>query len=415
MKTIDLIDAIGPLDDEIVLTAHEKSAKPTSLFRRLPRAALIAAVLVMLLSISALACVIAYANSVRLMEAGPMSGGKHTVEIGDAAVQVIENQSIAYGQSVTDNGTTVTLESVMGYSTQTDSLLYLTLTVTPPEGTQLPEDVSEYGFVNEHIAFPFDVANETPWDIPGRGGSSVAVKNPDGTVSVMLMRFFGGPVEGARLHLTLENFDLCGKAAAQAAFARWQEEKCTGIPAEAPVPLLEGVWEFDLGRLQLPAQQKRTLDKAALEAAGFPYNTLELNPFGGKITRDDDAPSTLERLRQEFPDELRELLPEVDWDNLSEDEFEVMMEEASRLVDGEDARLRLMDMLGWLEPWDYGGPTSFTLEYPDGTSYTVEAPLQIWESVESNGEIAFQILFAEPQPISDAATIVINGTRIPLK
>lgn len=414
MKTIDLIEAFGPLDDKIVLAAHEMPAKPTPLFQRLPRAALIAAVLVMLLSISALACVIAHANSVHLMEAGPMSGGKQTVEISEAAVQVIEDQSVDYGLSVTDNGTTVTLESLMGYSTENESLLYLILTVTPPEGTQLPENVLEYGFVSEHIAFPFDVPEETPWDIPGRGGSSVAVKNPDGTVSVMLMRFFGGPVEGARMHLTLENFDLCGKAAAQASFARWEEEKRTGISAEAPAPLLEGVWEFDLGRLHLPQQQKCKLDKAELETAGFPYNTFELNPFGGKITRDDNAPSDLDRLRKEFPDELRKLMPDVDWDNLTEEEFEIMMEEASRLVDVEDARLRLMDMLGWLEPWDYGGPTSFTLEYPDGTSYTVEAPLQIWESVEREGEITFQILFTAPQPINDAVAIVINGIRIPL-
>lgn len=414
MKTIDLIEAFGMLDDETVLAAHEKPAKSIKLFHRLPRAALVAAILAVLLSVSALACVIVHANSVRLMEAGPMSGGKHTVEISEAAVQVIENQSITYGQTVTDNGTTVTLESLMGYSTETESLLYLTLTVAPPEGTQLPEDVSEYGFVNEHIAFPFDAPEETPWDIPGRGGSGVAVKNPDGTVSVMLMRFFGGPVEGARMHLTLENFDLCGKAAAQAAFARWEEEKRTGIPAEAPKPLLEGVWEFDLGRLHLPPQQEHMLNKAELEAAGFPYNTLELNPFGGKITRDDDAPSVLDRLRKEFPEELRKLMPDVDWENLSEEEFARMVEEASRLVDAEDARLRVMDMYGWLEPWDYGGPTTFTLEYPDGTSYTVEAPLQIWENVESNGEVAFQILFTAPQPIHDAVAIVINGIRIPL-
>lgn len=440
MKTYDLLNALGALDDETVLSAHdpvisrelatEKSVFSTNkrrisrcarndkeggrAIRRFPRAALIAAVLAVVLCLGAVAYYVAsHANTVSLMEAGPMSGGRTGVEIDETAAQVIDAQSVDYNLSVTANGTTVTLESLMGYSTETDSLLYLTFTLTPPAGTVFPEDVSEYGFVNEFYSFPFD-AQETPWEIPAGGGSGVAVRNADGSVSVMLMRFFAGPVENAPLTLTLEDFALVGKSAADAALERQQQERITGEAAETPAPLLEGVWVFELGRIHLPAQQAVTLDGAALEAAGFPYHSLTLTPFGGKITMDDTAPSVLDRLRTEFPAELAALNPAVDWAAMTEDEFAALLEEGSGLTDDEDYRLRLCEMLGWLEPWDYGGPSSFTIEYPDGAACTVEAPNQIWQDVEQTGEIRFQILFPVPQNIEQATALVINETRIPL-
>lgn len=413
MKTYDLMNALGELDDETVLSARETPAKTTPL-RRIPRAALIAAVLAFALTLGAAAYAIVHTNSVRLMEAGPISGGKKTAAIDENAAQVIERQSVDYGLAAVDNGTTVTLESLMGYSTDSDSLLYLTLTVTPPSGTTLPDDVSEYGFVHEYIAFPFDAPDETPWDIPSRGGSGVAVKNPDGTVSVMLMRFFGGPIEDANMTLMLENFDLCGKAAAQAAFERWEREKQTGVPVQEPAPLLAGSWAFDLGRLHLPPQDTRTLDETELSQAGLPFTSLELTAFGGKLTCRDTAPSLLQRLRSEYPNELRELMPDVDWDKLTEEDFQKLLELADETEDLEDARLRFMDLYGWLEPWDYGFPDSVTLEYADGGSYTVDSPLLLWVDEPENGEVCQRLLFPAPQPIIDATAVVISGVRIPL-
>lgn len=415
MKTIDLIDALGALDDETVLSAREGSAKTGSLLRRVPRAVLIAAVLAVLLSAGVFAYALTHPNSLRLMEAGPLSNGSQTVGIDDTAAAVIEAQSVDYGLSVTDNGVTVTLESLMGYSAEAESRLFLTFTVTPPAGTELPEDISQYDFVNQFISFPFDVQEETSWEIPCCGSSSVAVKNSDGSLSLMQVQMFGGPVEGAPLVLTLENFDLSGKAAAEDAFARQHQEKVSGVPAEDPAPLLEGLWQFDLGRIHLPAQQDRALDRAALSAAGLPYASLELTAFGGWITADDTAPSTLERLRTEYPADLRELMPDCDWDGMTEEAFRSLMEEAQALTDDSDSRAWLPIMLGWLEPWDYGCPQSLTLEYPDGTSCTVEGPTQLWQTVEGNGTVSFTFLFPAPQPIGQASAILVDGTRIPLR
>lgn len=413
MKTLDLINALGELDDETVLSARNVPAK-TLRVRRIPRAALIAAVLAGALALGAAAYAIIHVNSVRLMQAGPISGGEQAVDIDEPAAQVIEEQSVDYGISVTDKGTTVTLESLMGYSAEEESLLYLTLTVTPPEGVTLPEDASAYGFVNEFFAFPFDAPDETPREIPAHGGSSVAVKNPDGSVSVMLLRFFGGPVEGARMKLTLEDFDLSGKAAAQAAFARWEQEKQTSVPAEEPDPLLPGSWEFDLGRLHLPTQQMLTPDQSALTQAGLSCNRLELTPFGGKLTLDDTAPSLLERLRAEYSEELRELSPEINWDELTEEEFQALLREAETSVDPDDTRLRFLDVLGRLAPWDYGFPSTVALEYPDGTSYTVDSPLLLWTDELATGEVCLRILFPAPQPILQASAILLGDARVPL-
>ena len=74
-----------------------------------------------------------------------------------------------------------------------------------------------------------------------------------------------------------------------------------------------------------------------------------------------------------------------------------------------------MDILGRLEPWDYGFPTSVTLEYPDGTSYTVDSTLLLWVSDTQNGEVCQRMLFPAPQPIQKASAVVLCGVRISLK
>lgn len=412
MKTFDLLTAMDELDDETVLSAREVPKKEISA-RRITRIALAAAAVAAVLSLNVIAFSIIRSDSVHLMESDPIGEGKQAVIIDERSAQVIEAQSVNYGISVTDNGTTVTLESLMGYSTDRDSLLYLTMTVTPPDGTALPQDISQYGFVDVVTSFPFDAADETAWDIPQGGGTTTAVKNPDGTVSVMLMRLFSAPVENAPMTLVLKDFDLCGKAGAR---ARTAQEEQSENPLEKAAPAIEGTWKFSLGRLHLPKQEIRMLDKSALEQAGLPFQTVELTAFGGKITCEDTAPSVLERLRREYAAELKEQFPAVDWDHLSEEAFQKMLEEDMTTPPEEAADgLLLTDIVGWLEPWDYGCPTTFSLEYPDGTTYCVSSPLLIWQYVETSGEINFRILFPAPQPISQAAAIVIDSTRIPLQ
>lgn len=412
MKTFDLLTAMDELEDETVLSAREVPTKEISA-RRITRIALAAAIIAAVLSLNVIAFSIIRSDSVHLMESDPIGEGKQTVTIDERSAQVIEAQSVNYGISVTDSGTTVTLESLMGYSTDRDSLLYLTVTVTPPDGLTLPEDITQYGFADAVISFPFDAADKAAWDIPQGGGTTTAVKNPDGTVSVMLMRLFSAPVENAPMTLVLKDFDLCGKAGAR---ERAAQEEQSEDPLEKAAPVIEGTWEFSLGRLHLPNRETRMADKSALEQSGLPFLTVELTAFGGKITCMDTAPSVLERLRGEYAAELKERFPAVDWDTLSEAEFRRMLEEDMTTPPEEAADgLLLTDIVGWLEPWDYGCPTTFSLEYPDGTSYCVSSPLLIWQYIETNDEISFRIFFPAPQPISQASAIVIDDTRIPLQ
>ena len=53
MKTYDILNALGELEDDTLLNAHELPAKPVSVRRRIPAGALIAAVLAVLLSLGA--------------------------------------------------------------------------------------------------------------------------------------------------------------------------------------------------------------------------------------------------------------------------------------------------------------------------------------------------------------------------
>ena len=58
-----------------------------------------------------------------------------------------------------------------------------------------------------------------------------------------------------------------------------------------------------------------------------------------------------------------------------------------------------------------------TLEYPDGADYTVSFGVygdNLWVNWDEQGNFYCEIVFSNPQPISQATAIVIDGVRIPL-
>ena len=424
MKPYDLIDALGDLDDNTVLAAREtpvipvisrepaaeKSGNPMEkggisrcarndipMRRRIPRAALIAAILVIALSLGVAAYAITHAKTVRLMAAGPRTGGRETVAINETGQQLIDNASVDYDISCTDHGTTVTLDSVMGFADETKSLVYLTLTITPPEGFAFPDDMTDWGFWG---------SSHLDTGVTG-GGSSVAVKNDDGTASYMLMWITNEDMRTLDARLRLGGGENGG-------FGISSKENAPALYDGSRQIELPGSWEFDLGRIELAPTQEISLDRQALADAGLPLKSLHLTSFGGIVLMDNPhvRDAQIDRLRETYPEELAALFPELDWAAMTEADLEA-------LVTGEDtpedARLRLMDLLAWLPPVDYNGLKTLTVEYPDGSSYTAEGPNVVWEDFEQNGDLSFTVVFFNPQPISQASAVVINGIRIPLQ
>lgn len=337
MKTIDLIDALGALDDDTLLAARQKPEKPVSRCRRIP-AALIAAALAVLMSLGAVAVyVIAHANTATLMEAGPFTNGRVRPEINEAGLQIIDNSAIDLKLSRTSNDTTISLDSVVGFSDAKESLFYLTFTVTPPAGYEFPDDMHLWCFWNDRFTF-------VPDDLPF-GYAASTVRNPDGSASVLWAIMPMGDPSRYKMHIEIDGFGMADKEVVGSLYDGSRQIE------------LPGHWEFDFCVPTLPSTQEIALDAAALREAGLPMTALRLSSFGG--------------------------IAELDRQALGE--------------------LKL---------------STFTVEYPDGTDYTVsygEYADNLWINRDDNGDPYCKIVFLSPQPLSEASSLLINGVRIPLK
>jgi len=398
MKTYDLIDALGALDDETVLAAHEERIAPAH--RRIPRGALIAAVLAALLSISAVAYyAISHANTVALLESNPMTDLPVEVHVDETGQQIIENAAIDLGISQTSNGTTVTVDSIMGYKDPTESKLYLTFTITPPEGFEFPEDMSYWCFWDVRFT-------AVPDDIP-IGRTEATVKNLDGTASVLWVFSPMGDIAGHKLHIEFGGFGAASK------------EVCEDLYMGRRTIELPGNWEFDLDIPELPATQEIAFDRAAVKEAGLPMTALRLNSFGGVAELEEQELCQLKFFRFAYGEQLRTDFPTIDFDRMDDADFLALCNSGN--IDGfltEDEYEHLQELLRGLQPYTFARPTTLTLEYPDGTEYSVafgEYGDNLWIDWDDQGGLYCSIAFLNPQPISQATAIVINGIRIPLK
>lgn len=400
MKPHDLIEALGALDDEIVLAAHE--AQPVPVRRRIPRGVLIAAVVTVLLSLSALAYyAISHANTVALLETNPRTDSPVEVHVDETGQKIIDDNAIDLGISQISNGTTVTVNSIMGYRDPMESMLYLTFTIMPPEGFSFPEDMSYWCFWNvRYTAVPDDI------QVPR---TEAAVKNPDGTASVLWMLSPMGDISGHKLHIAFEGFGAASK------------EVCEDLYMGRRTIDLPGSWEFDLDVPEMPETQTIAFDSAAVKGAGLPMTALRLSPFGGVAELEKQELSPLKQFRETYGEQLKTDFPTIDFGRMDDAEFLALLESGD--TDGfltEEEYAHLNELIGSLQPWflAFARPETLTLEYPDGTEYTVSYGTygdNLWINWDDDGVPYCSIAFLNPQPISQATAIVINGIRIPLQ
>ena len=346
MKSDIIRRAIGGIDAELIEAAdHAIPAKRTSSSvsrYRIPRVALIAAALAVLLSVSALAYhLISHANTAALLQKNPFSEVDVQPPADATGMQIMNNSAIDLGLSQTSNGTTISVDSLMGFTDPTHSVYYLTFTVTPPEGYAFPDDMKYWCFWDYRYTL-------VPDDIACPHGAST-VKNPDGTASVLwALDPFGDP-SGHKLHIEISGF---GTADKEVVWSLYDGSRQIELP---------GSWTFDLELPTLPETREIKLDAAALKEAGLPVTALRLNEFGGLLWLDRN-----------------------------------MMEAA-----GKGDHLE-----------------RFTLEYPDGTEYSVsfdEYGNNLWPDYDDQGQLFNLIVFLNPQPIENACAVVMDGVRIPLR
>lgn len=399
MKSFDLLNAMGELDGETVRTAREVPAKTAPVRRRLPKAALIAAALAVFLSLSAAAYyAISHANTAALLETNPMTDSPVAVRVDNAGQQIIDDAAIDLGISQTSNGTTVTVDSIMGYQDPTESRLYLTFTVTPPEGFAFPEDMSYWCF--------WDVRyTPVPDDVP-IGRTEATVRNPDGTASVLWVLSPMGDIAGHKLHIELGGFGMASK------------EVCEDLYLGNRTIDLPGQWTFDLDVPALPETQNIAFDHAAVKEAGLPMTALRLNSFGGVAELEKQELCQLKFFRFAYGAQLKTDFPTIDFDHMDDADFLALCNSGD--TDGfltKDEYEHLQGLLRNLQPFTFARPETLTLEYPDGTEYTVSYGTygdNLWIDWDDQGGLYCSIAFLNPQPISQATAIVINGIRIPL-
>ena len=403
MKNEKLRRAIGGIDADLIEAADQNNSRTGKAFvhRRIPRAALIAVLLAAVLSLSVMAYEIVHANVVRLMEAGAMTNGRVPVTIDETGRQIIDSSAIGLNLSQTSNDTTVTIDSAMGFRDLSSSMLYLTLRITPPEGYAFPEDMKDWCFETARIA-------AVPDDIQ-MGRVESTIKNPDGSASMLMLFLPNGDLENHSLHMDLEGFGMASK------------ETYHEIFEGARTIELPGNWTFNFTVPTLPETQEIPFDAASVKEAGLPMTALRLNSFGGVAVLEKQELSRLRAFRETYGAQLKADFPTVDFDLMDDAEFTAICAGGDLdgfLTEAEFTHLQsLLDAMPRLDS-DLACPKDLTLEYPDGSKYTVsfgETGDNLWINWDDDRTPYCQIVFTNPQPISNANAVVINGIRIPLK
>ena len=356
--------------------------------RRPVRVGLIAAaVAVVMMGTVGAAYVISHQNTKALMETGPNSGGYYPVELDERSLSVIDNTSQDYGTSVTDNGTTVTLDSVMGFRSEEMSVVYLTLTVAPPAGTNLTADIQDCGFWEQQPDF---------FGASSGGGTTTAIDNGDGTYSVMLMYTVMGEIESDSMELTLSGFGNVSKEVAHGLYDGTRE-------IEVP-----GTWSLTIEDLQLTEPENLTFDTALFAGTSVQPSKITVSPFGGAVTMADPSNDVVAAHREE----LKALCPdlEIDWDQMTAEQLKLLLAEGAVFSDEQtDAICELLDNGTGSS---FGGIQSIQLQYPDGSTYDGQV---VHLSTDDDGNMIVRYIFEAPQNLDQADTLVIEGTKVPLK
>lgn len=276
----------APVDPAVIERIQERTMKQITVNkvkRRRGRVLLTVAAALAALSLTAGAVYVATRAGTReLMEAGPLTGGFQPQEISETSAAVIDEAQKDMALQSTSGGTTVTLDSIMGFATDQLSVLYLTMNVACPEGTDLCCDADCLRFVDRHIEFE-------PELLSSGSGSTVALGNDDGTYSVMLMYEVEGNLSGRTVTLELSDFTgVC------------DEEDLMQLFHGTLEPAVVGDWSFTF-EPELDVPDEVEFDAALFKGAAFEPKSIQLCELGGAVTCVDDS-VLLQEVAVEFAD-----------------------------------------------------------------------------------------------------------------
>lgn len=199
--------------------------------KRIGRVCLIAAAAVTCTAVTAAAAGFNVGELFRgYFEHGTRAAGS-AASLTQSQILVLDKSGKPVGQSVTDNGTTITVKAIMGDK----SKAYLLLDVTAPVGSWLKRD--DYDFEEDRIDFHHqngEGSSSTGWDLLSQPDA-----NPNDNKKTFLLRIssVGLDLQGRNISLSLVNLSIPGK------------EKLSFDP------VIKGTWKFDF-TLDYPTASK---------------------------------------------------------------------------------------------------------------------------------------------------------------
>jgi hypothetical protein len=330
---------------------------------------------------------IGHEKSANLVASGIYTGGAKTVELDDTAREIIDTASQDYGISVTDSGASVTLESIMGFHSEDMSVLYITLTIQPPAGTQFTADMQECGFLER--------TTQLTTEVLGGSGYQSAIWNEDGTISAMLLQIYPGDVGDCGMTLRLSGFGNVSKAVIGDLFSGARE-------IEMP-----GDWEFQIEQLNLDTPITLSVDASLFQDSDLSPASITLSSFGGMLTLHNTAADLSTAMIRAHQEELRALLPDQDLDNITWAQITSLYE--SGAISQEELE-EINNIIG--EVTDVNVASTLQLIYPDGSVYPADAT--IWSGVNAYGQFQTMFQFAVPQDVSQAEYLSLDGVKIPI-
>ena len=239
MNSYDLIDAIETIDEEYIISAQSRFGYDDSLtisspriirnrrpVHRLSRALSVAAVVALLLALSIVALAVSGVGAWFL----DFFRGQSGRELTPGQQQLIEGSAAAIGESVTDGGLTITVETVLcdAYT------VYVKLNVEAPEGAVL--DAGNYTFEKDAwLKNPnWDKKNYSK-DLNGYTGSCTVLEDNDGRNNTVSLLFERTVTMAPGSDFTFRDGE-----------ARWFElRNFQEWTDEGAVTLYEGVWRFE--------------------------------------------------------------------------------------------------------------------------------------------------------------------------
>lgn len=368
---------------------------------------LIAIAATMILSITAgAAYYFTHTREAALMEAGPIDGGLYPATLDERSQQVIENNTMDYAVTQESGGTSVTLDSVMGFHSEDYSVAYVTVTLALSSEEQAKLEMDEYGFDRMALQ-PTDPEQHLAGD-----AAQVAMQTADNSVSVMFAFLFRyQDVTEIPVTLTLQDF-------------------------RSGSLILRGTWTFDIESLPLSDLIPIAFDSTWFDDTPIMPSDIQLSDFGGTITMQGYRAM----LDYKFHKAVQQRLggSEQDWDDLPRDRSELRaMYDAGTLTDAQYEEI--LNALNCDGIWRL----EVGLEYPDGTTYSEfkdcgflperqiaaqrrllairrgeiteeEANAMIANDTDDEDTGMIPFAFLAPQDISEAESLVIEGVKIPL-